>query len=384
MNLTLRDKLHARLSEEGRISFAEFMETALYDPDGGYYMTRERAVGLDGDYYTSGDVDPIFGRLLARQVREMSDRLGGGPFTLVEVGPGKGILCRDLVTACLEEAPDFIRRLSIVLIEKSPKMIAVQEEVLKPLRDRGARIAWEADVRALNPPISGCILSNELLDAFPVHRVRMTSSGLKEIFVRSNGDGFAEELGSPSTEALQNTLRRLKITLPEGYVTEVHLKALEWIKSAAAALGRGFFMTIDYGYTAEEYYHPARKTGTLLCYAGHKLSENPYDRIGVQDITAHVNFTVVALAGRDAGLDLAGFTDQMNFLIGLGIAREMEKIAAEPGFEPENKRFLAMKQLMSPAGLGKTFKVLVARKGIAPCALAGLRYRPFVPLTLPE
>ncbi len=384
MTSSLREKIHARLAEEGRITFADFMDAALYDPAGGYYMSRENSIGLEGDYYTSGDLDPVFGRLLARQFREMSESLGGGPFTLVEAGPGKGTVCRDVLKACIEEAPDFASRLSVVLVEKSPAMVRCQREILEPWRDRGMHISWIDDVRALAAPVTGCIFSNELLDAFPVHRVRMTPSGLKEIFVRACGEGFEEELGSPSTRALEEYFRRLGIVLPEGYVTEVGLRAREWTRDAAAALKRGFFMTIDYGYVAEEYYHRSRKTGTLLCYSGHKLSENPYQRVGEQDITAHVDFTSVALAGREAGLAVAGFTDQMSFLMGLGIADDMERIASLPGFEPEHPRFLAMKQLMSPAGLGKKFKILILQKDVASARLAGLAFRPFAPLTLPE
>jgi SAM-dependent MidA family methyltransferase len=237
------------------------------------------------------------------------------------------------------------------------------------------RITWHDTLEGIGP-VDGAFLSNELVDSFPHHQVVMAEGGLQEVFVTHFQGRFREVLLPPSTPELGRYFERLGITLPAGYRTEVNLAALAWMRRVGAALRRGHVLTIDYGYAADVYYQPDRKRGTFLCHHEHKLSEDPYVRVGLQDLTAHVDFSSLARAGREAGLEPVGFTDQGHFLVGLGIAGWMEQVLEGAGGDPERAdEFAAMRRLMDPQGMGKTFKVLVQEKGVPSRALSGLRFR---------
>ncbi|MGH7166192.1 MAG: class I SAM-dependent methyltransferase, partial [Nitrospiraceae bacterium] len=331
--------LVASITEEirasGSITFARFMELALYHPRFGYYTRLEtkagaeantpRGIGEDrigwgGDYFTSSDVHPVLARALVRQVCQMDDLLGRpDPFTVIEMGAGKGALARDVLTACAKESGGLWARLRYVMIDRSPAMRAAQEANLAPWLGQAGRVAWVSSLEDLPAEsLVGVFLSNELVDAFPVHRIRIEQGEPNEVFVDERGGRFTERLGPLSTPALKEHLRRLDLSLPEGYTTEVNLDALTWMKGVARVLGRGFVITIDYGHTAQDLYGPDRQRGTLLCYYHHLASEDPYTRVGLQDMTAHVDFTSLAAVGEESGLHVTGFTNQMSFLMGLG------------------------------------------------------------------
>jgi SAM-dependent MidA family methyltransferase len=209
------------------------------------------------------------------------------------------------------------------------------------------------------------------VDAFPVHRVVATKDGLDEIYVDVDGDRFVETREVPSTPDLEAYFKRLKIRLAEGQRAEVNLEAARWIREVGKALDLGFVITIDYGYPASELFAPHRKKGSLLCYYRHTVNDDPYARIGEQDITAHVDFTGLARAGAEAGLSVTGFTNQLNFLMSLGIAREMER------FDPESPEMLSVKRLLARESMGGVFKVLIQHKGLTPPPLEGLTFRPY-------
>jgi len=370
----LVDKLVARIKRDGPLSFAGFMEAALYDPDFGYYMTPGLRIGREGDYYTSLDVHPVFAELVGRQVAQAAESMGSGDFTVVEMGAGKGLLARHLLDSYRRENPAFLSRIRYTLIERSPVMIAAQQKHLRPLLDENARITWAPDLNAFAAgSVRGVFLSNELVDAFPVHRVVMRPLGLREIYVGWDGSRFLEIEAPPFSSALEAYFERIGIVLEVGQRAEVNLPALGWIRQVGAALRRGLVLTIDYGHPAADLYAASRKTGTLLCYYRHRVSETPYLRIGLQDITAHVDFTSLALAGRDAGLEETGFTNQLHFLMGLGIESAFE------GLDPESPESVAMRNLLKPDGMGSTYKVLVQHKGMPAPHLDGLRSRPFFP-----
>jgi SAM-dependent MidA family methyltransferase len=193
----------------------------------------------------------------------------------------------------------------------------------------------------------------------------------QELFVDYHDGKFTEVLRPLSTPQLATYLRRLKLTLPEGYRAEINLLALEWIKQVAQTLDRGVVLTIDYGHTAQDLYGPDRPRGTFLCYFHQMASENPFERIGIQDMTAHVDFSSLATVGEDAGLCVTGFTNQMSFLMGLGIENMIAQL------EPESPEFRAAIHLLKPEGMGRTFKILVQHKGIEQPVLDGLRFTPF-------
>jgi SAM-dependent MidA family methyltransferase len=386
----------AEIHASGPITFARFMELALYHPRFGYY-TRESGqeqigedkigpdragedrIGWSGDYYTSSDVHPALSHALARQVRQVDELLGRpDPFTVVEMGAGKGLLARDFLAANAKESAPFSNRLRYVLVERSPAMKAAQRANLAAWSgspDTSGRVSWLNSLEELEPDtVVGVMLSNELVDALPVHRITIEGGALKEIFVDYEGGRFCERLQPLSTQALSDYLHRLtqwEITLREGYRTEINLEALAWMTQVARALKRGVVITIDYGHTAQDLYGPDRRRGTLLCYHHQMAAETPYERVGLQDMTAHVDFTSLATVGEEAGLHVTGFTNQMSFLMGLGVERLIESL------EPGSAEFQSVVQLLRPEGMGRTFKILIQHKGMAEPVLDGLRFRPF-------
>jgi SAM-dependent MidA family methyltransferase len=353
------------------------MDLALYHPQYGYYMRPPEAgterIGWSGDFYTSSDVHPILGRALAIQARQIDAVLGHpDPFTIVEMGPGKGLLARDLLQALHTREDSLSRRLRYVLVECSPAMRTLQQANLRPWLKEGGLVSWIEDLASLPPAgVEGLCLSNELPDAFPVHRICMTGALMQELYVDYDGTRFVECLGPPSSPELQHYLARLNVSLPDGYRTEINLAALGWMKQVGDSIRRGIAITIDYGHTAQDLYSADRSGGTLLCYYSQMTSEDPYTRVGQQDMTAHVDFTSLATVGEAHGLHVTGFTNQMSFLMGLGVE---EMIA---NLEPESPDFRAAIHLLRPDGMGSTFKVLVQHKGIERPALDGLTFKPF-------
>ncbi|TLY34989.1 MAG: hypothetical protein E6K60_12010 [Nitrospirae bacterium] len=373
----LIQKLVTTIERHGPITFRDFMEAALYDPEYGYYMTAGPRIGKEGDYFTSPDVHPIFGTLIGRQLAQVAEAVApGGEFMVVEQGAGKGLLARHLLDACKRDAPQLLARTRYIIVERSPEMAQLQRGQLRSFLEDGIRITWHADLAVLpQNSLVGAFISNELVDAFPVHRVVRRPLGLREIFVGwSPPDGevegrFIEIEAPPCERRLENHLSRLGISLEIGQRAEVNFQALDWITHVARILKRGIVLTIDYGHTASDLYAPMRRDGTLMCYTGHRACESPYENVGRQDLTAHVNFTDLALAGREAGLEVTGFTNQLHFLMGLGIEAAFGSAAAQ--------ECDAMRNLIRPDGMGTTYKVLVQHKGLPAPVLDGLRSRPF-------
>jgi SAM-dependent MidA family methyltransferase len=371
----------ADIQASGPITFARFMEQALYHPEFGYYTRTTDAAGEDrigwsGDYFTSVDIHPVFGRALARQFAQIDEQLlGPDPFTVVEMGPGKGLLARDILAACERDAPALFSRLRYVLIERSPAMIASQQRHLAPWSAAHGRVSWVHGLEALGTgSVTGVAFSNELVDAFPVHRVRIERGEPREVYVGEADGRFFERLGALSVPALAEYLKRLAaldVVLPDGATIELNLAALHWMREVARVLGRGVAITIDYGHTAQDLYGPDRRRGTLLCYSNHQVSDDPFTRVGLQDMTSHVDFTSLATVGEEEGLHLTGFTNQISFLMGLGIEQLLASL------EPESHELMSAVRLLKPDGMGRTFKVLIQHRGIPAPALDGLRYKPF-------
>ena len=378
----LVEKLVACIERDGPISFAAFMEAALYDPEFGYYMTAGPRIGLEGDYYTSLDVHPIFAELVGRQIAQAAEAIvPSGEFTIVEMGAGKGLLAKHLLNAYRRDKPDFLARLRYLLVERSPAMVETQKQRLLELTDAGVNIAWVPDLDAVSADsITGVFLSNELVDAFPVHRLVKRPLGLREIFVGWDGSRFIEIEAPPFSPDLEAYFARIGISLEVGQQAEVNLQALEWMRQVGTRLRRGLVVTIDYGHAAADLFAPARKTGTLLGYYRHTVSDSPYVHVGQQDLTAHVDFTSLALAGQDMGLEVTGFTNQLHFLIGLGIESTFADL------DPESPQSAAMRELLRPDGMGTTYKILIQHKGMSAPQLDGLRSRPYFlhALRLPE
>ena len=367
----------SEIAASGPIPFVRFMELALYHPQFGYYMRSpeppQERIGWRGDFYTSSDVHPILGQALAKQAEQMYRLLSHPhPFTIVEMGPGKGLLAKQILTTCAHRYRSFFQHLRYVLIDRSPAMREVQRRNLAPWLDRAALLTWVDDLANVVPQgLTGLFFSNELIDSFPVHRVQVTAKGIQELWVDYRDGRFVECLMPLSSDALANHLDQLSTEWPEGYRTEINLRAPDWMKQVAQHLDRGFVLTIDYGHTAQDLYRSDRKQGTFLCYSQHCINEDPFLRVGDQDMTAHVDFSSLAATGDRQGLHTTGFTNQMSFLMGLGI----EQMLAD--LEQDSPEFTSAIHLLRTNGMGTTFKVLIQHKGIQYPELDGLQYKPF-------
>ncbi len=369
------------IEETGPLTFARFMELALYDEAHGYYTTgggrassATSPIGQEGgDFFTAPSLSPILGKCLVRQLVEIDERLGHPPvFHLMEMGPGDGTLLRDLLQECQERQVSLLPRLACILVERSPAFRRRQQETLAARQEQGVTIRWVDDLQSIaDGSLTGTLLSNELVDAFPVHRVRMEQDGLRELYVTSRDHALQEQWGEPSTPELASFLSDLDVELPVGFTTEINLEAVKWIKQVAGVLDRGVVITIDYGHTAQDYFAPERKNGTLMGYHRHTVSTNPMTRVGAQDLTAHVNFSSLARTGERVGLTTTGFTNLQHFLMSLGIEELVE------GCDQESEAVRAAARLLRPHGMGTTFKVLMQHKGLDVSTLRGLRHRAF-------
>ena len=365
------------ITASGPIPFARFMEMALYHPQFGYYMrspepTQER-IGWRGDFYTSSDVHPLLGQALAKQAEQMYRLLGQPhPFTIVEMGPGKGLLAKHILATCAQRYRSFFQHLQYILIDRSPAMRELQCRNLAPWLDRPGLLTWGDDLAKTVPqPLCGLFFSNELVDSFPVHRVQVTAQGIEELWVDYRDGKFVECLMPLSSDVLAQHLRSVRADWAEGYRTEINLHASDWMRHVVQHLDRGFVLTIDYGHTAQDMYRSDRRHGTFLCYFRQSINDEPLLRVGHQDMTAHVDFSSLAATGERLGLKTTGFTNQMSFLMGLGV----EQLLAE--LEQDSPAFKAAIHLLRPNGMGTTFKVLIQHKGLEHPILDGLQYKPF-------
>ena len=366
----LRQIIADEIRAQGPFTFARFMEICLYHPQYGYYSSGRACRGREGDYYTSPTVHPIFGALLGKQVAQMWRIMGSGAFEVVEMGGGEGYLCLDILDYLQREEPQFYAILHYHMVEISPVIIERQQVLLASHQEK---VTWHLFDTMGDLKIQGCFLSNELVDAFPVHRVVMEGGALREVFVDSAQGGLEEVHKDPSTPELVEYFKRLGITLTEGQGAEVNLEAFRWLSGVAKGLERGFVVTIDYGYPAPELFSPHRREGTFLCYRAHRALPDPYANLGLQDMTAHVDFTSLCLWGEAQGLHLTGLVPQYRFLLALGILDEVARVGeAKAEWEAMAER-LTIKNLILPGGMGETFKVLIQHKGIEGPQLDGLR-----------
>lgn len=355
------NKLREIIKMEGPITFARFMELALYHPEYGYYNSKDTIIGKEGDFYTSVHVSPLFGEMICEQLAEIDSLLQATVLQIVEYGAGKGFLALDILQTMKSKYPHIFAHINYYIIEAGSGLKESQQKLLKGLGDK---VRWASSLDDVDKAIRGCIISNELVDAFPVHVVEYSEGGLKEIYVASTEEGIREIRGPLSHPSLAEYFSSMQIQLAEGQRGEVNLSAKDWLKGIGESLAQGFVITIDYGYEADLLYHPVRKEGTIMCYKKHKLSENPYINLGEQDITAHVNFTALKKWGEEIGLATTGFTNQMHFLFNLGVVEEIKN-------HPD--KVFAAQQLLSPEGMGGTFKVLIQHKGVDCPELKGLR-----------
>ncbi len=343
------------------------MEFALYDRESGYYARAARRSGRAGDFFTSVDVGPVFGELLAIQIIEMCEVAHAAD--VVEAAAGDGRLSADVARAIRRRAPALFERLRLHLVEVSADAREAQRASLADVATCLASSSPE-----LPSSFSGVLFANELLDALPTHQVVMRRDGLREVYVGLDDDVVTTIEGPLSTPALADYLDRAGATLQPGWRAEINLNAVAWVQDAVRRLQHGFIILIDYGHAARELYSVTHATGTLTTFTRHTMAGPEraggrpawIERPGEQDITAHVDFTSVTRAAEDAGATTVALLDQTYFLLGLGAA-EMDGA--------DLKTRLAVKTLLMPGGLGSTLKVLILGKGVGTPALRGCSFR---------
>lgn len=398
--------LAAAIAEEiraaGPITFARFMALALYDPRHGYYTggSERDPIGWRGDFFTSGDVHPLWGWSLARLFYQMWLLLGRPErFDVLEPGAGRGLLIRETWRYALERAPDFAAVLHYTAIDAAPAISLLRREreerlaaELAALGVPEGRVRWVESLPDAAPqPVTGCVVSNELFDALPVHVVEKRGDRLHEVYVALGPDGgFIETLGEPSTPEVAAYLDHYRVPwrrFHDGWRGEVALDVEPWMRIFAAALRRGFVLTIDYGDLASKLYIDERKRGTLASYARHRMGDDPLAQPGRQDLTAHVNFSALLEHGRASGLRRALWMTQAELLEKLRIREEARTLASRlyPYAETERhtdrgqmdylrQRALlgAVSTLLNPYGLGG-FHALLQQKGMPGAGRALLR-----------
>lgn len=336
----------------GWISFARFMELALYAPGQGYYSAGSTKLGSAGDFVTAPELSPLFGRCLARQVAEV---MAHGVRDIVEIGAGSGALASELLVSLerAERLPEnyFILEVSGDLRERQHARLGT---TVPHLLDR---VKW---LDRLPASFEGAVIGNEVLDAMPAHVIRVSDGQIEEIGVAASSEGFVREPRPAEGELLTIAAT---LDLPEGYETEINLAARAFITSVAAALTRGALFLIDYGFPAAEYYHPQRSQGTLMCHYRHRSHTDPFAFVGLQDITAHVDFTASADAAVNGGLRVLGYTSQAQFLINCGITDILAEIPSD-NIRAYAQRASEAQKLLSPAEMGELFKVIAFGRGI--------------------
>jgi SAM-dependent MidA family methyltransferase len=367
-----------RIRQQGPVSFAWFMEQALYHAQFGYYASGRAEIGRLGDYFTNISVGPLFGRLLAAQFFEIWSKLGKtNNFVIVEQGAHHGEFAADVLASIRGSFPDFFSTLHYCVVEP---FVVLRDRQAQRLAEFGDKIEWCHSVEALQPFV-GIHFSNELLDALPVHLIVATRDGWEEKFVSVEGDRFVFVEQTIVDPALKTQVKKVEAasrrlwaetrqdaasTLP---ALEVNLSALDWIDNLSTKLTEGFALTIDYGFPRAEFYAADRTSGTLQIRSQHRSLDSPFAAIGRSDITAHVEWTSVAERAEACGLRLVGFTDQHHFLTGIisELADFFEKA------DPKAKR--ALQTLLHPEMLGRRFQVLaLARNVDATIDLSGFKF----------
>jgi SAM-dependent MidA family methyltransferase len=348
----IRREIEAR---GGAVDFGRFMELALYAPGLGYYSGGRQQFGPSGDFVTAPELGDMFARCLARPCRQVLRDLAGAD--ILEMGAGSGALAAGLLSE-LERLGTLPAHYFI--LELSAALKAQQEETIRQRTPQLlTRVRW---LTTLPSTFRGVMLGNELLDAMPVERFRVTAQGVRQLQVTWEHDQFAWR----ERPAEATVCRRVEsLQLPEGYTSEINLPAEAWVRSVAEVLQAGVVLLIDYGFPRPEFYHPQRQQGTLMCHYRHRTHDNPLILAGLQDITAHVDFSAIAEAGHDAGLSVLGYTSQAMFLLACGLADIAAAPDAPADIRTQARRTHEINQLTSPAEMGELFKVMALGRGVA-------------------
>ena len=380
--MSLRDVIIEQIRAKGPLSFAAYMELALYHPEFGYYACTESRTGHKGDFFTSVDIGSTFGELLSKQFAQMCEILSFNTnsrlkkFDLVEAGSGSGHLTKDILDKAEVSYQDFYKLVRCTLLDRSPSACASHSETLRHHNIKLDRSGSELT----SSSVQGVIFANELLDAMPVHSIVMTDKGLREVYVDVDGENLVECLGMACQE-VQIYLNRHNIRLSPGWRGEVSPAAVSWVEHAGRCLERGFLVLVDYGYEATELYSKNHASGTLASYKQHRL-EIRTDRKtatplwlaepGNCDITAHIDLTAIRQAAERVGLQTLGILDQTYFLLGLISEKSWHKESSSD--INALKRRLGLKTLLTPGSLGSTHKVMIFGRDVGTPKLDGFSF----------
>ncbi len=358
----LADLIQQEIQAHEFISFARFMELALYAPGLGYYSAGNYKLGPKGDFLTAPEISPLFAHCLAQQCQQVLQQLDGSD--ILEIGAGSGVLAKDLLLElerldCLPEHY-FILETSADLRERQQSLLKISCPQLF------SRIIWLDTLP--HKKIRGMIIANEVLDALPTHCFCIENNRIREKCVTGKNNQFTWLTTEPTLPELTHELTEIQqaCPLPEGYESELNLMLSPWVTAIANSIEQGILLFFDYGYGQNEYYHPDRRQGTLMCYYQHQKHSDPFQLIGLQDITAHVNFTAVADSALKAGLTLGGYTTQAAFLLACGL---IERAHALDDTQASNeiaifKQNQAIKTLTLPTQMGESIKVIGLQKNI--------------------
>jgi len=378
----LRTRIAGEIRRHGPMPFSRYMELCLYDPEQGYYSRTKEQFGKAGDFYTSSDVHAVFGRLLARQFDEMWRVLDAPPrLDIIELGPGRGLFAQDVLAWSRRKFPDFLQAIHYTLVESSSHLrVRLHErfpEAAGPGTSSGrgegqGKLEILNSLDELSPPAGPAIVfANEFFDALPVEVIDPRGA----LRVGLEGGRFVESFAEPSPEELE-FLNRYGIPPRTGRV-EATLAAANCMRRICGLVRNGFLLAIDYGYTREELL-AGRAANTVRAFRQHTISDSPYEAPGEQDITAHVNFTALREAGLAAGMEAGNILTQAQFLMGIGEANQFADAFEDVQLPQEHAKVaLQLKNLVTPAGMGEVFQVLLMRRGVEKeqaLQLSGMRY----------
>ncbi len=352
----------------GWLSFADYMNLALYAPGLGYYSAGARKFGAAGDFITAPEISPLFSQCVAGQCAQVLESLGGG--SIIEPGAGTGIMAADMLLELerLDVLPE-----QYLILEPSADLRARQAEtVARRIPHLQQRITWLD--RPPEQPLRGVLVANEVLDALPVNRFTIRAGEVHELGVICAGDAFVYALRPASTElagAVTAIAKALQAEMPEGFTSELCLQLPAWLRTASGWLKEGVALIFDYGFPRREYYLPERRSGTLRCYYRHRAHENPFLWPGLQDITAWVDFSGLAESALAAGFSLSGYTTQANFLLASGIDARVAAMTVDA--QAQVAMAAGLRQLLLPGEMGEAVKVIaLGRGGVdAPDAMFG-------------
>lgn len=354
----ISDKLLSQITSEikstGEISFARYMELALYAPKWGYYRNAFKKFGKEGDFVTAPEMSPLFSYCLANQCAEILSELGGGD--ILEFGAGSGVMAADMLIFLKEkkQLPNHYYILEVSAFLKEQQRETIQKKIPECLD----RVVWLESLP--EKPIEGIVLANEVLDAMPVHQF-IYKNGIKECGVKIENDLLTQCILKKENPLLVSAIEKYAIHFSENYISEINLYLPGWIKSISEILSKGAVLIIDYGFPRHEYYHPDRTQGTIMCHYRHRAHTNPLAYPGLQDITAHVDFTAVAEAAVENDFSVAGFSNQAAFLMNCDLLSLMDNSMDEKNRFLQNQQIL---KLTLPSEMGELFKVMALTKKI--------------------